>query len=144
MESNDMEPEDIFSCKMCGECCEGYGGTYLTPIDIQQIAHYIGVSDKEFITTYCDISGTRPVITRGKDGKCVFFKSLCTIHPVKPRMCRAWPFIEGVLREVENWRLMGSACPGINTDIPDEIVIRCVKTALKRLNEEMGDHDRNI
>ena len=144
MESNEIKPEDIFSCKMCGDCCNGYGGTYLTHQDIHNISKYIRVSEREFIDTYCDISADRLVITQGEDGKCVFFKSLCTIHPVKPRMCRAWPFIEGVLRDVGNWRLMASACPGVKADIADETIIRCVTTAIKKLNQEMGEHDRNF
>lgn len=144
MESNDIKPADIFTCRKCGECCEGYGGTYLTPKDIKRIAEYIGVPENDFVKKYCDLSGGRPVITRGADGKCIFYKSLCSIHPVKPRMCRAWPFIESVLKDKKNWDLMGSVCPGIKTDVPDEAIIRCVKTELNKLNQEMSEHDRNI
>ena len=134
MASDSYTPEDIFQCKMCGDCCEGYGGTYLTETDIRAISQYTGTPENEFVDTYCDISGGKPVITRGEDGKCIFFKSLCSIHPVKPRMCRAWPFIESVLADIGNWKIMGSVCPGIRTDVPDDVIRKCVIKELQKLN----------
>ncbi|MBU0994744.1 MAG: YkgJ family cysteine cluster protein [Proteobacteria bacterium] len=128
--------EDIFQCKMCGDCCEGYGGTYLTGEDVKMISEYIGTSEDTFVETYCDISGGRPVITRGEDGKCIFFKSLCTIHPVKPRMCRAWPFIESVIKDISNWKIMGTACPGIKTDVPDDVIKKYVSEELTKLDKK--------
>jgi len=126
-------PSDIFTCRMCGECCLGYGGTYVTENDIQNISDYINQNPEHFTEKYCDISGKRPVLTRGKDGKCIFFHKHCTIHPVKPKMCRAWPFIESVVVDVKNWEIMSSVCPGINTDVPDEVIIKCVKMELAKL-----------
>lgn len=134
MDSKSYTASDIFSCKQCGDCCEGYGGTYVTKKDIQNISEYIGQNPDSFIEKYCDISGGRPVLTRGKDGKCVFFDKLCTIHPVKPRMCRAWPFIKNVLADIKNWDIMSSVCPGIRTDIPDEIITEIVKKELLKLD----------
>lgn len=39
-----IEPSDIFECKTCGECCKGYGGTYVSEEDISNIAEYIHVT----------------------------------------------------------------------------------------------------
>ena len=36
--------EGLFACTCCGDCCRGYGGTYLSEADIVAIARYIGVS----------------------------------------------------------------------------------------------------
>ena len=127
-------PSDIFTCKMCGECCLGYGGTYVTEADIRNISRYINEDPAQFIEKYCDRSGTRYVLTRGEDGRCIFYNKLCTIHPVKPKMCKAWPFIESVLIDIKNWKIMGSMCPGINTNVSDEMIIDCVKKELLKQN----------
>ncbi len=123
---------DIFECKMCGDCCQGYGGTYVTEKDIEAISEYIDEKSELFIETYCNISGKRPVLSQGEDGKCIFFKEKCTIHPVKPRMCRAWPFIEGVYSEPSNWALMSGVCRGIKSDVPLDVVKEIVGLELKK------------
>jgi uncharacterized protein len=121
----------IFECQQCGECCKGYGGTYVTEKDIEAIAAYIGVAPEGFVNTYCRISGNKPVLAQGANGYCIFWKKLCGIHPVKPRMCRAWPFIKTVLKAPENWRVMASCCPGMRTDISDKTIVVRVADELK-------------
>ena len=127
--------EDIFQCKMCGDCCEGYGGTYITEQDIQRIAEFIGADPATFIDDYCDISCGKPVIKRGENGKCVFFDTACSIHPVKPRMCKAWPFLESVLSAFGNWAIMATACPGIRTGVPEALIRKQVREEIDKLNQ---------
>jgi uncharacterized protein len=122
---------EIFDCKKCGECCKGYGGTFVTESDIKAISDYIRTDPRRFIRDYCQMSGSRPVLAQGDNGYCVFWDKLCTIHPVKPRMCGAWPFIRSVLTDIRNWRIMAASCPGIRTDISDETVEACVRKELK-------------
>ncbi len=53
-----MKSSDIFDCKKCGECCKGYGGTYITAEDIKAIAAYISAepeSDKYFKKISCQM-----------------------------------------------------------------------------------------
>lgn len=123
-----MKPSDIFECKKCGDCCRGYGGTYVTEQDIRAIAAYIKTDPESFIKDYCQMSGNKPVLAQGKDGYCVFWDGLCTIHPVKPQMCRAWPFIKSVLIDIHNWHIMAASCPGIRTDVPDKVVQDIIKS----------------
>jgi hypothetical protein len=131
MPSDSVTPGDIFQCRQCGECCKGFGGTYVNPDDIRAIAEYIGADPGRFAEKYCQKSGSRQVLAQGEDGYCVFRKDkLCSIHPVKPRMCRAWPFIPGVLADPANWRIMANSCPGIRTGFSDEVILRCVKQEL--------------
>jgi hypothetical protein len=119
--------EPIFECIQCGECCKGFGGTYVTPEDIAAIAEYIGADPKTFVKDYCQMSGSRPVIAQGEDGYCIFFRDrLCTIHPVKPRMCRAWPYINSVLKDPANWHMMAGSCPGMRTDVSDDCILKVV------------------
>jgi uncharacterized protein len=132
----EKSPEDIFECRQCGECCNGYGGTYITPKDIAAIAEFIGSDPDRFVTEYCQMSGSRPVLAVGENGYCVFWKNkICTIHPVKPRMCRAWPFLESVVTDPDNWRVMSSMCPGIRTDASNGQIIRCVRRVVENRRE---------
>ena len=128
-----MEPSDIFKCKKCGDCCRGYGGTFVTEKEIEAIADYIHVDAERFVEEYCQTSGKMPVLAQGKDDYCIFWDGQCSIHPVKPRMCKAWPFIESVLIDINNWYIMAALCPGIRIGVPDDQVRACVKKELSRL-----------
>lgn len=128
MPFNTIKPSDIFICKKCGDCCKGFGGTYVTADDIEKIAAYINTDTKKFVSDCCLKSGSKLVLAQGADGYCIFWDDLCTIHPVKPRMCRAWPFIESVLTDINNWRIMANSCRGIKTDVPDNLVQECIRS----------------
>ena len=124
-----MESDQVlFQCTQCGECCKGYGGTYLTESDVAEIAAYIGTDATEFKYRYCDMSGNRPVLTQQANGYCIFFDRNCTIHAVKPRMCREWPFIKSLLVDISNWRIMAGVCPGMNNKMDD----RQLQAAIRR------------
>ena len=127
-----MKSSDIFKCKKCGDCCKGYGGTFVTEKNIIAIAAYIKADPEQFVVDYCKMSGKKPVLAQGKNGYCIFWEGQCTIHPVKPRMCKAWPFIESVLTDVNNWHIMASSCPGIRIDVPDSLIKECVKKELSK------------
>lgn len=108
---------DFFECTQCGQCCKGYGGTYVSEADIAAIAIFLGISSASFRKHYCSLSGGKPLLAQRSDGYCIFFEQNCSIHQVKPRMCRRWPFIPGVLADVDNWRAMADSCPGIRADV---------------------------
>ncbi len=140
MDAEYQTGNDIFQCRLCGECCRGFGGTYVSKDDIKAIARFIKTDPDTFIKEYCDMAGSRPVLTLGKDGRCVFFdqNEQCTIHPVKPYMCRAWPFIRTIIKNPENWNAMASACPGMKKDVPYKDLIRIVSKEKKRLDNTLG------
>lgn len=127
MESDTPPPADIFTCRMCGDCCRGYGGTYLSENDITAISEYVGMEPAQFVETCCRMSGGRPVLAQSGSGYCLFWDRVCTIHAVKPSMCRSWPYIRSVLADVANWHSMASCCPGIRTDVPDEVILAEVR-----------------
>ncbi|MCF8023916.1 MAG: YkgJ family cysteine cluster protein [Desulfobacteraceae bacterium] len=133
MQSDPPTSADLFECRQCGECCRGYGGTYLASPDIENIARYLGITKQEFIQRYCTLSAGQYLLCQKRDGYCAFWDGLCTIHPVKPRMCMAWPFIENLLYEPSNWDVMAQACPGIRTGFDKKDVIRCVRRKLGEL-----------
>lgn len=125
-----MDTSEIFTCRLCGQCCEGFGGTLVTPDDINAIAAFVGLDVETFTGRYCRTSGLGTVLAQGEDGKCVFFDKVCSIHPVKPRMCRRWPFIPAVVREPSNWPLMAANCPGMKMDADPALVVRIARHEL--------------
>ncbi|MBS3758049.1 MAG: YkgJ family cysteine cluster protein [Desulfobacterales bacterium] len=127
-------PEDFFECRQCGNCCYGFGGTRLSGRDVSNIADYLDISPRELIANYCQYAGKTLQLTQRKDGYCIFWDQLCTIHPVKPRMCKAWPFIESVLIDPYNWQIMAEICAGINPDVPAEQLKACVRSQLDGLD----------
>ncbi|OGR40504.1 MAG: Fe-S oxidoreductase [Desulfobacula sp. RIFOXYB2_FULL_45_6] len=136
MDSEATTGDNIFMCRQCGGCCKGFGGTYVTALDITHICSYIDFDPDQFLERYCEPSGSRYVLACGKDGCCIFFdkEKQCTIHPVKPYMCKAWPFIATVIRHPENWNVMGDSCPGIKKDIPEEVLKKTVLFEKEKLD----------
>ena len=140
MASEFKTADDIFQCKLCGDCCNGFGGTYITPEDIQRIAEFIQSDPDTFVRDYCDMSGSRPVLTQGENNSCIFFdpEKQCTIHPVKPYMCKAWPFIKTIINNPENWDTMANSCPGMKKQIPHGDLKRIVTVEKNKLDQSLS------
>jgi uncharacterized protein len=133
MSSDSLMADDIFNCRQCGECCKGFGGTYMTSEDIRAIAAFIHTDPQHFLENYCQFSGSKPVLAQASNGYCIFWKDkICTIHPVKPRMCKAWPFIPSILKDPGNWFIMAGSCPGIRTDVDLRQVVECVRKQIHK------------
>jgi Fe-S-cluster containining protein len=127
----------LFDCTMCGECCRGYGGTYVTGAEIERIAEAIGSDPNTVRSLSCQSSGNRLVLAQAENGFCVFWDGLCTIHEVKPRMCRRWPYIPSVLVDPANWETMARSCPGIRPHAPIALVQEVIRRKLAA--EESAD-----
>lgn len=132
MASDAQELQDIFNCKRCGDCCRGYGGTYLDKKEIGAIAAFLNIDADQFVKKYCRLSGGRPLLAQGQNGYCIFWDGLCAIHPVKPHMCRSWPFIKSILIDVANWYIMADVCPGMRRDVAEHRILTCVRQVLAR------------
>ncbi len=125
-------PSDIFQCDKCGNCCKGFGGTFVNQKEIEEISEFLKIDPAQFRQKYCQMSGKKLVLAQREDGFCVFWDQICTIHPVKPRMCRAWPFIKAVLTDIQNWHIMAGFCPGMRTDFPDSVILECVRNVIDK------------
>ena len=135
MPSDLLTSEELFQCTQCGECCKGFGGTYVNEADIEAIARFVGKSVETVRRRYCTPSGDRLVLVQQASGYCVFWDRNCTIHPVKPRMCRQWPFIPNLMADIGNWQIMAGSCPGIR---PYPQGIR-LKTSLETILRESSE-----
>jgi uncharacterized protein len=126
-----ISPEDIFQCAMCGDCCKGFGGTYVTEEEIRNISTFLKIDSASFIKKYCQITRMGTLLAQKEDDYCIFWDEKCSIHPVKPHMCKAWPFIEAVAIDISNWHIMAKACHGIRTDFSDWIIESCVRKVIE-------------
>ncbi len=138
--TKDLSAQDIFDCKLCGQCCKGFGGTYVTRENLKEIATFISVDPDTFVDRYCDMSGSRPVLTLAENGSCIFFDpdKQCTIHPVKLYMCRAWPYIKTIITHPENWDIMANSCPGMKKGIPHSELQRIVTQEKVKLDKTVN------
>ncbi|NVM23502.1 MAG: YkgJ family cysteine cluster protein [Desulfobacterales bacterium] len=127
---------DLFQCQKCGECCKGYGGAFVNEREIERISRYLDIASESFLRDYCQWSGRRPLIKTLASGYCVFWDKVCTIHKVKPRMCKLWPFIESMLIDTTNWAILQSMCPGIRGDVDPDDVVECVREAVAEYEKE--------
>jgi len=59
------------------------------------------------------------------NGVCVFLEGQrCQIHPVKPRICREWPFLPALLAHADEFEGAKGACPGIDPQASHQDFIR--------------------
>jgi hypothetical protein len=118
-----LEPKSsVFQCRQCGDCCAGRGGIHVKPREVEEMAALLALPVAEFCRRYVEASGLGPRLTVADHGSCVFLLegNLCRVHPVKPFICRQWPFLPILLVEPDELEHAKGACPGINPDCRHE------------------------
>ncbi|MBW2993351.1 YkgJ family cysteine cluster protein [Candidatus Woesearchaeota archaeon] len=82
------------ACSQCGHCCAN-GTGFLAEHDIKYISEYLGMTREELINeclepvTLFNTTRYRPVLVQnGKIKTCIFYDNGCSIHDVKPLLCR--------------------------------------------------------
>jgi len=108
-----------FECQQCGTCCFGVGGVRLSPAEAEAAASYLHIKLEELKRLYLQ-DGEPPWDIRVDYEKfCLFHQpnGRCLIHPVKPGVCRAWPYLPGTLREESAFFEAKAACPGLRDDL---------------------------
>ncbi len=107
----------VFSCRQCGECCRGEKGILVTAAELEAMAGYLDLSPDDFAYRYLVATSLGPQLAT-RSGTCVMQEgSLCRVHPVKPRICRQWPFLPALLAHADEFESAKEACPGIGADI---------------------------
>jgi Fe-S-cluster containining protein len=106
----------VFQCQQCGDCCSGRGGIFVKPQEVRKMAALLGVTEDEFCQLYLETSAMGPRLTVADNGFCVFLMAgnFCRVHPVKPFICRQWPFLPALLVDADELEHAKTACPGIN------------------------------
>jgi len=96
--------------------------------ELKDISDYLNMKQEEFIDKYCELSGRRYMLkTSDSTGYCIFWDGLCSIHPVKPRLCKTWPFLKCVIVDPTNFITIRSVCPGVSREVSVDEFITCVK-----------------
>jgi len=114
MRNTDKNP--VFACRQCGECCRGEKGILVTEAELEALAEHLGLSPEDFAARYLVQTALGPQLAT-RSGTCVFQEgSLCRVHPVKPRICREWPFLPALLAHPDEFEAAKEACPGILAD----------------------------
>ena len=111
-----------FECSQCGECCSGPGEgvIWVCRREIELIAEYLGISEKELRSRYMRRIGVRTTIIEEPVSRdCIFLNKKnssvqCEIYPVRPSQCRNWPFWSSNLRSPASWNEAARTCPGVN------------------------------
>lgn len=109
-----------FKCTQCGNCCAGEPGhVWVDKETISQIAAFLGHDDQWLGKKHLRRVGFRYSLTEKSNGDCIFLtrengKTLCGIHPVRPKQCRTWPFSAENLRSRVAWERAAVDCPGMN------------------------------
>lgn len=87
-----------FKCNGCGACCKNRGDIFLSPLDIYYICRYLNISLNTFMDTYVVKDSILLYIKDKGDPEktCAFYGTQigCMIHPVKPKTCYMFPFLE--------------------------------------------------
>ena len=98
MERN-QELWERFSCHRCGKCCTQLGLPY-EGWALQRIADFLGITTDQLVEKYygrISDDGRHVELDESKKKPCQFLvteggRKSCSIHPVRPDGCRAFPF----------------------------------------------------
>lgn len=112
---NDLARAIRFQCQPgCIRCCDKKGFVYITEADLLRIADFLCLPPAEFESRYVYRTRRTLRLRSPRRGNCHFLTSTgCSIHPVKPEQCRAYPFWPEILAARERWLAESAACPGI-------------------------------
>jgi uncharacterized protein len=87
------EIEAEIDCTQCANCCR-VTEVGITPRDVEKLAKFIGVSEREFAQQFTarDDAGAR--ILKRNEGGCVFLKgNLCSVYEARPQNCANFPHV---------------------------------------------------
>lgn len=109
--------EEVFLCRRCGTCCQGQGGIFIPFERAEDVAEFLRIPTEEFRARYTFPRHGLLSFKVDPEGFCVMHDYQthgCSIHPVKPVMCRDWPFFSAPLKHSEEFEVVKRSCPGIH------------------------------
>lgn len=86
----------LFECMRCGNCCKSHSMIPMTIDDIYRIADFLGMHPDDFFASHCEeiCCGNSPIpmaYLKREDGCPFLSDNLCSIHFVKPLLCKYMP-----------------------------------------------------
>jgi hypothetical protein len=103
-----------FTCRRCGKCCGGAPGyVWVSEEEIQRIARYLGLEEREFLKRYCRRVFRRVTLREKPNYDCIFFSPAgCRIYEVRPHQCSSFPFWPDNIDRPASWEATRRRCPG--------------------------------
>ena len=104
-----------FECQAgCTNCCTQKGFVYLTEADLARMAKFLKMRPADFERRHVYRTKTLLRLRMPRHTQCHFLREDgCSIHPVKPTQCRAFPFWPELVDDKREWRKTAAYCPGI-------------------------------
>ena len=110
--------EDVqaaIDCRTCAECCR-VTEVQLVERDIEKLARFLGLSEKQFLEEYTGEGSDGELILRRSERGCVFLDgSDCTVYDARPGNCERFPHLLRGAGSLESrmWDLVDRAtyCP---------------------------------
>ncbi len=105
-----------FECQAdCFRCCQKPGLVYFDAEDIRAVAKVLHTRPSEFKAAWLTRDHGYWVLEVEEGRPCPFLDEKgCSIHEVKPKQCRTYPFWRENLDSRNTWNLAGGFCPGID------------------------------
>lgn len=106
-----------FECTRCGACCRRAGHVFLRSEEPRRLAHHLGLTTAEFRSRFLTKleDGTWAIeVPKGGGGCPLLDGDLCSVDPVKPGQCRAYPFWSELVGDRKAWRAEAAFCEGMN------------------------------
>ena len=105
-----------FECTGCGDCCSGAPGfVWVDDSEIAALAMEMTLHVDEFEHQFVRQVGMQKSLVEYPDGDCIFLHPetrKCTVYAARPMQCRTWPFWNGNLRSLSDWKKTCDVCPG--------------------------------
>ncbi|MDD4653238.1 MAG: YkgJ family cysteine cluster protein [Methanothrix sp.] len=131
-----------FRCQKCGECCRGEDNSVVVfPEEIRRIQKATGLhwlkavappEEGEWDREGCFHTLEWRLLK--ENDACRFYQDgRCSIYPVRPRLCRTYPFY------LDEGRLMHSECRGLGKKIEQEEANNLAESLLERYLTEIQE-----
>ena len=111
-------PKNVsFECQRCGKCCGDVSRKkrkiLLLKSEVKRISDITGLKEDGFATRLQN-DGPYRYMMKKKGGKCVFLeRNSCKIYPLRPLICRSYPFSVEKTRSKDFIFKVSDECPGI-------------------------------
>lgn len=107
--------QDAIDCQTCAECCR-VTEVQLAERDIEHLAKFLGISEKDFLHQYTATGEDGDLILRRTESGCVFLAgNECSVYPARPGNCERFPHLLRGAGSLESrmWAMVDRAtyCP---------------------------------
>ncbi len=87
--------------------------------EAQAVAKFLGLALAEFAALYLEPGEPPWDIATDESGYCRFHRpdGRCRIHNQKPQVCRAWPYLPGLLADESVFLEAKAACAGLAEEL---------------------------